>query len=134
MADASPPPPVTEPADPAELAGTIDAATPTDAVRQLVGEAKLAIASEVALAKACGAVVGASAKTISIWGGVAVLALFVALLTLAIGIMIALATVTGPWLAALIVSGALLLIALVAGLIVRAAALRAKAAVGRLTA
>ena len=134
MAEASPPLPLTEPGDPAELASTIDAASPTGALRQLVGEVKLAITSEVELAKACAAVIGASTKTMSIWGAVALLAVFVALLSLAIGIMIALATITGPWLAAVIVPGSLLGIAAIAGLIVRSAALRAKAAVGRLTA
>ena len=86
--------------EPVDIERTIDAGSAVDSLRLLIGEAKAAAASEVELAKACGAIVGASAKTISIWSVVALITLFVAVLTLAIGLMIALATVTGPWWAA----------------------------------
>ena len=120
--------------DPADLERTIDAGSAVDSLRLLIGEAKAAAASEMELARACGAIVGASAKTISIWGVVALITLFVAVLALAIGVMIALATITGPWWAAVIVPGALLLVTLIAALIIRGAAKRAKAAVARLSA
>lgn len=119
--------------EPAALEQEIAQGSAVDAIRLLVGEARAAAASEMELAKACGAIVGASVKVMSIWGVVALITLFVAGLTLAIGLMIALATVTGPWLAALIVPGVLLLVTALAGLRVRSAALRAKAAVARLS-
>lgn len=120
--------------EPVDIERTIDAGSAVDSLRLLIGEAKAAAASEVELAKACGAIVGASAKTISIWSVVALITLFVAVLTLAIGLMIALATVTGPWWAAVIVPGVLLVVTLIAALIIRGAAKRAKAAVARLSA
>ena len=120
--------------DPEQLASEIDVASAGEAVRRLIGEAKLAAASEIELAKACGAVVGASVKAISIWGVIALILLFVAVLCLAMGLMIALATITGPWLASAIVPGVLLLIVAFAGWRIRANAMRAKAAVARLSA
>lgn len=129
-------PAATEPAtagDATTIGREIDGSSPADAIRLLVGEVRAAAASEMELAKACGAIVGASAKSISIWGVVALITLFVAVLTLAIGLMIALATITGPWLAALIVPGVLLCITAIAGLCIRSAAMRAKAAVARLS-
>ena len=120
--------------DPAALAGEIHDAAPMESIRLLIGEARAAAASELELAKACGTIVGASVKAISIWGVVALITLFVAVLCLAIGLMIALATVTGPWWASAIVPGALLLVTLIAGLRIRSAANHAKAAVARLSA
>jgi hypothetical protein len=64
---------------------------------------------------------------------VALITLFVAVLALAIGLMIALASVTGPWLAALIVPAILLCVTGLAALRIRNAANRAKAAVARLS-
>lgn len=134
--DTTPPVP-TGPAatgDATEIGLEIDGSSPVEAIRLLVGEVRAAAASEMELAKACGSIVGASVKSISIWGVVALITLFVAVLSLAIGLMIALATVTGPWLAALIVPAVLLCITAVAGLCIRGAAQRAKAAVARLSA
>lgn len=103
-----------------------------DAIKNLIADAKLAASSEVALVKACAAVVLASIKSISIWAVVALLVVFVALLALAIGLMIALAQVTGALIAALIVPGVLLLIAGVAGLIIKGSVKSLQNAIGSL--
>ncbi|QJQ32801.1 phage holin family protein [Sphingomonas lacunae] len=119
--------------DPAAFERAIDGSSPIDAIRLLAGEVRAAAASEMELAKACGAIVGASVKSISIWTAVALITLFVAVLTLAIGLVIALATITGPWLAALIVPAVLLIVCAIAAWRIRGAAHRAKAAVTRLS-
>ena len=119
--------------DPAAFEQEIDSSSPADAIRLLVGEVRAAAANEMELAKVCAAIVGNSVKAISIWGVVALITLFVAVLSLAIGLMIALASVTGPWLAALIVPAILLCVTGLAALRIRNAANRAKAAVARLS-
>lgn len=103
-----------------------------DAIKNLIADAKLAASSEVALVRACAMVVLASVKTISIWAVIALLVVFVALLALAIGLMIALAQVTGALLAALIVPGVLLLIAGIAGLIIKGSVKSLQNAIGSL--
>lgn len=136
MTDSNEPGPVgpASPVDPAAFERDIDSSSAADALRLLAGEVRAAASSEMELARACGAIVGTSVKAISIWGVVALITVFIALLALAIGLMIALADVTGPLLAALIVPAVLLCVTAFAGLRIRSAANRAKAAVARLSA
>lgn len=101
--------------DPA-LAEAIDQASVREALQGLVDDARATVDSELALWKASGAVAAEGAKTVSLWGVAAVILLFVAVLTLAIGIMIALIPIVGPWLAALIVPAVLLLLTAIAAL------------------
>ncbi|MEQ1688670.1 MAG: hypothetical protein ABL874_08860 [Sphingopyxis sp.] len=80
---------------------------PIDAIRALIAEAQAAAASETALLQACGVIVAASLKAMSLWGIVALFCAFVGLLALAVGAVIALAQWTGAVGAMLIVPGAL---------------------------
>lgn len=84
---------------------------PIDAIKALIAEAQAAAASETALLQACGVIVAASLKAMSLWGIVALFCAFVGLLAFAIGAVIALAQWTGAVTAMLIVPGALLLAA-----------------------
>ncbi|MEQ1725913.1 MAG: phage holin family protein [Sphingopyxis sp.] len=86
-------------------------AGPIDAIKALIAEAQAAAASETALLQACGVIVAASLKAMSLWGIVALFCAFVGLLAFAIGAVIALAQWTGAVTAMLIVPGALFLVA-----------------------
>ena len=86
----------------------IDSASPIAAVRALIDEAKVSLDTEIALAKTIGRIAGQSLQRMAIWGTVALLFAFVGLLALAVGLTIALAEVTGPTVAALVVGGVLI--------------------------
>lgn len=92
----------------------------SDLVRDVLDNASNTAKAEVALLKARGELAKQGTKTMSLWGIVAAIAAFVALLTFAIGMVLSLSTIMGPLAATLLVSFALLLLA---GL----AAMRAKA-------
>lgn len=79
-----------------------------DAIKALIEEAQIAAASETALLRACGVIVTASLKGMALWGVVALLCAFVALLAFALGAVIALAPWTGAVAAMLIVPAILL--------------------------
>lgn len=93
----------------------IESGSAIAAVRMLVDEAKASLSAELVLAKTIGRVASESIQRMAIWGTIAVLFAFVGLLALAVGLMIALATVIGPLGAALVVGGLLLAIGLFAG-------------------
>lgn len=93
----------------------IESGSAIAAVRMLVDEAKASLSAELVLAKTIGRVTSESIQRMAIWGTIAVLFAFVGLLALAVGLMIALATVIGPLGAALVVGGLLLAIGLFAG-------------------
>jgi Putative Actinobacterial Holin-X, holin superfamily III len=114
--------------DPADVATATDAASPIGALRLLIDDARASATQEMALARTAFGIVGSELRDISLWAGIALACALVALLTLAIGLMIALASITGEWAAALIVPGALLLVTLVGGLRARAGTRRVKAA------
>jgi anti-sigma-K factor RskA len=127
--DPETPPPV-EP-DTSDVLASTDAASPVAAVRLLIEE-RTSANQELALARTAFGIVGSEVRDISMWGSIALACAGVALLALAIGLMIALATVTGEWAAALIVPGILLLVALFAALRVRSGTRRVKAAMDML--
>ena len=106
------------PTDPVPLIDVeaIDHMSAVGAVRALFDEAKATLDSEVALAKTIGTIAGVSLQRMALWGTIALLFAFVGLLTLAVGMVIALAVVTGPLAAALIVGGLLFAIGLFAAL------------------
>ena len=62
-------------------------------LRALFDEAKATLDSEVALAKTIGTIAGVSLQRMALWGTIALLFAFVGLLTLAVGMVIALAVV-----------------------------------------
>jgi hypothetical protein len=128
--DPETPPPV-EP-DTSDVLASTDAASPVAAVRLLIEEVRTSANQELALARTAFGIVGSEVRDISMWGSIALACSGVALLALAIGLMIALATVTGEWAAALIVPGILLLVALFAALRVRSGTRRVKAAMDML--
>lgn len=100
-----------------------EAPTPlTELIRDVLDNARSAAHSELALLKARGDLAKKGAVTTSIWGVIAVLTAFVALLTFSVGMILALSTLVGPLAATAIVTVGLLV---VAGL----AALRAKSGV-----
>lgn len=106
----------------------IESGSAITAVRLLIDEAKASLSTELVLAKTIGRVASESIQRMAIWGTVAVLFAFVGLLALAVGLMIALATVIGPLGAALVVGGLLLAIGLFAAFRARRNALILKAA------
>lgn len=92
----------------------------SDLVRDVLDNASNTAKAELALLKARGELAKQGTKTATLWGLIAAVAGFVALLTFAVGMVISLSTLIGPLAATLLVTFALLLLA---GL----AAMRAKA-------
>ncbi len=115
-----------------DVIGSTDEASPMGAIRLLIDEARATANKELALARTAMGVVGSEIRDISMWWTIALSCAVVALLSLAIGLMIALATVTGEWAAALIVPGALLLVALFGALRARSGTRRVKSALDAL--
>lgn len=109
------PPAQDSPVDIGVDVAAIESGSAIAAVRALVDEAKTSLSTELVLAKTIGRVASESIQRMAIWGTIAVLFAFVGLLALAVGLMIALATVIGPLGAALVVGGLLLAIGLFAG-------------------
>lgn len=118
--------------DPVDVTASTDAASPIGALRLLIDEARASAQQEMALARTAFGIVGSELRDISMWWSIALTCAGIALLSLAIGLMIALATVTGEWAAALIVPGALLFVAVVAALRARSGTRRVKAAMDTL--
>lgn len=87
-----------------------------DIVRDVLDQASAAAKAEITLLKARGDLATRGAKTTSIWGLIAAITGFVALLSFSIGMILTLATLIGPLAATAIVTGVLLVIAAIAGL------------------
>lgn len=102
-----------------DMAAT-DSASPLDAVRLLIDEAKASVDAELTLAKTIGRVAGQSLQRMAVWGTIALLFAFVGLLAFAVGVTIALAQIIGPLGAAFVVGGLLLGTGIFAGLRARA--------------
>jgi hypothetical protein len=85
-------------------------------VRDVLDNASNTAKAELALLKARGELAKQGTKTASVWGLIAAVTAFVALLTFAVGMVMTLATLIGPLAATLLVTGALLLVAVMAGL------------------
>lgn len=98
-------------------------------VRQLAGEAKAFAEAELAYQKARAAYAAGSASSIAVRGLVAAVFAVFGLGALVIGLLIALATVIGPWLATIVVAGTLFVIALILALSAKARFTRAMAVV-----
>lgn len=95
------PPPVTEGEDLSLM----------EDVRLLVGEARTFAQAELAYQKTRAAFVGAETRSIAVLGiGAVVLVLF-AVVALVLGLVIALGTLIGPWLAMIVVPVAVLVVA-----------------------
>lgn len=115
-----------------DVIGSTDTASPIGALRLLIDEARASATQEMALARTAFGIVGSELRDISMWWSIALTCAGIALLSLAIGLMIALATVTGEWAAALIVPGTLMLVAIFAALRARSGTRRVKAAMDTL--
>lgn len=103
-----------------------------ETVRALLADAKDAAASEAALLKAGGTLAARALRQFSIWATAALLAAFVGLIALSVGLIMALATVVGPLYATLIVAGLMLLFAAISALRARAATQRIARAIDRI--
>lgn len=121
-----------ERADRARMAEEIDQSPPSDVLRLLLEEAQVTLRDEIALAGATAQLAYLSVKRMSLFGVIALLFAFVGLLAFVIGLMIAIALVTGHAWLALLVPGSALLVALVAALIARSAGRTLKASVKEL--
>lgn len=121
---------------PAGVAGDAgDPATaigPVDSVKALFAQAKATIDTEIALGRACSAVIVSSARTITLWGVVALLFALVALLVLAIGSMMLIAQHIGIGGGMAVVLGMLLLVIAVAAWQMRGGARAISAALAEL--
>jgi hypothetical protein len=109
MADAasSEPPPELEAADaPDSLVADL---------RDLAEDTRTALEAELAFQQARASYAAGAARSIAIRLGVAALFAVVAICTLAIGLVISLAPLIGPWAATAVVVGALLAVAAIAG-------------------
>ena len=117
------------PADDASsgMARQIDDAAPSDVLRLLLEEAQVTLRDELTLAAATAQLTLASVKRMSLFGIIALLFAFVGLLAFVIGLMIAIAMVTGHAWLALLVPGSALFVALVAALIARSTGRKLKA-------
>lgn len=119
------------PADPAQAAaqGEVplrpepDMVGPKTAVDLLIEETRLALGQELDLVWALAAAGALTGRNVALLGATAILVALVALMTLAIGVMLAIAANHGFWVAAAIVAGVLgLILAILAVLIRRAIA------------
>jgi hypothetical protein len=93
-----------------------------DIATKLIAEVRTTIAAEQDLLRARLALFSAGAKRASIWGSVAVAMLFFAAMALVFGSILTLATYFGPLVGTLVVSGLLLLFALIAAVAARGGA------------
>ena len=93
------------------------------AIRQLIDDAQASAQSEFALWSAAGAVAAAQLRAITVWGIVALMGTFVALLGFVVGAILALSQWVGAVGAALLVPGIVLATAAFAALRARRAAL-----------
>ena len=89
-------------------------------VRLLVGEARTFAQAELAYQKTRAAFVGAETRTIAILGIGAVVLVLLAVVALVLGLVIALGTLIGPWLAMIVVPVAVLAIAAIMAISARA--------------
>ncbi|MCU0729745.1 MAG: hypothetical protein MUF41_06570 [Sphingopyxis sp.] len=95
---------------------------PLDSIKALFAQAKATVDTEIALGRAASAVILSSAKTITLWGVVALLFAFVALLVLAIGSMMLIAQHIGIGGGMAVVLGVLLVVIAVAAWRIRGGA------------
>ena len=105
---------------PAELDAPADAAFSDDSlvedVRALADDLRTALEAEAAFQSARAGYVAGEARGIALWFALAALLAVIALCALAVGVLIGLTPLIGPWLATAAVVGALLIAALVVAL------------------
>lgn len=101
-----------------------------DDVQQLITDGRTLLEAELAYQKSRAAVAGQGAKSVAVWGGLAVVLVCFALMALTFGLVLGLASVIGPWLATLVTVVALLIAAALCG---AAAARRWKHVAGQLS-
>lgn len=80
-------------------------------VRLLVGEARTFAQAELAYQKTRAAFVGAETRSIAVLGIGAVVLVLLAVVALVLGLVIALGTLIGPWLAMIVVPAGVLVVA-----------------------
>ncbi|WP_313439294.1 phage holin family protein [Novosphingobium sp.] len=88
-------------------------------VRLLAGEARAYAQAELAYQKARAAYAGAETRNIAILGVSAAVLVFFAVMALALGAVIAVGTLIGPWLSMIAVPVAILVVAAILGLSAR---------------
>ncbi|MFM5884635.1 MAG: phage holin family protein [Novosphingobium sp.] len=86
-----------------------------DDVRDLVADGRTLVEAELAYQKSRAAVAGAGAKGVAGWGALALALVFFALMALVVGLVLALTSLIGPWLATLVSVLALLITAALCG-------------------
>jgi hypothetical protein len=128
---ASSPAPVLSDAIDPETDGAED--KPLESVKRLIADARTAAENEIALARACGTVLAASAKAATFWAVTAVMTAFVTLLVVALGAMLVLSVSLGMGAAMAIVVGALLLLLVIAAMKARAAMRMGQQAIAELS-
>lgn len=105
-----------------------DAGSLADQLKDLANDTRTAVEAEFAWQGVRAAFVAGRLSSIALWAAIALTCVFVALLALAFGAILALTPLIGAFLATLSVTGALLLTALIAGLVARRRMRRLKAA------
>lgn len=108
--------------------GDVDPGSLVDQLKDLADDTRTAVEAEVAWQGVRAGFVAGRLSSIALWAAIALACVIVALLALAFGAILALTPLIGAFLATLSVSGALLLIALIAGLGARKRMRRLKAA------
>lgn len=71
-------------------------------LRQLAADGRTLLEAELAYQKSRAAVAGQGAKSLAAWGGLALVLVLFALMALTFGLVLALASVIGPWWATLV--------------------------------
>ncbi|WP_395333422.1 phage holin family protein [Novosphingobium sp. BL-8H] len=99
-------------------------------LRLLAEEARTLAQAELAFQKTRAAYVGAEVRTIALFGTLAAVFVFFALMALVFGLVLSLASVIGPWAATAVGTLALLAIALALGMSARGRVRRMRSALG----
>ena len=107
------------PAAPHDDGAEDDTGSLVEQVKELAEDARTAVEAEIAWQSARAGYVGGSVAGIAAWAGFALVSAFIAVLALAFGAILALTPIFGAAFATLIVTGVLLLAALIAALVVR---------------
>ena len=108
-----------EPANPPLPAVEDGVESLVERVKELAEDTQTAIEAELAWQRARAGFVGGRVTGIAAWAGLALVCLFIALLALAFGTILALTPAFGAVLATAMVTAALLLVSGIAGLVVR---------------
>lgn len=119
MNDVLPSPDFVDEAPGAEFAETGDDASLFEDLKTLASDGKTYLEAELAFQKSRASFAAGRAKSSLAYGAVALAFVHLALIALVIGLLLALATIVGPWFATLIVVGVMLVLAAIFALKLR---------------